>query len=78
MPGVEKVVAFVLRVIHPKFFLDIFRQWMNLQREIAAAHGVQKIEPDRKLRSKTSVNCIAQQLSRVRKYKINRGNFHAP
>src|SRR5882762_9133568 len=51
---------------------------MNLQREVSAAHGVQKIEPDRKLRAEPSVHGIAQQLSRMREHQIHGRNLHPP
>src|SRR6185312_3316239 len=48
--GIEHVIAFVLCVGHPEMLLDIARERMHLQREIAPAHRIEKIEPDREFR----------------------------
>ena len=49
--GVEHVVALVLGVIHAEVFADIGREGMHLKREVAAAHGVEEVEADGKLRA---------------------------
>ena len=69
-PGIEHVVAFVLGVMHPKMVLDVFRQRMHLEREIATAHRVQKIETNGKFIAEPRMNRLAEQLAGMREYQV--------
>src|SRR5262249_3138395 len=73
--GIEHVIAFVLSVMQPEMFLNIMRQWVHLQRQVAPAHGVEKVEADRKFRTETAKNRIAKQGARLREHKIDRRHF---
>ena len=64
-PGVEQVVALVLRVVHPEVLLDVLGQRMDLERQVAAAHGVEKIEADRELVAEPRVHRLAEQRARL-------------
>src|SRR5882757_9698289 len=48
---------------------------MYLQRKIAAAHGVEKIEADGKLGAKTGMDCITKELPWMRENKVESRNF---
>ena len=60
-PGVEQVVALVLRVVHPEAVLDVLGQRVHLQREVAAAHRVEEVEADRELVAEARVDGLAEQ-----------------
>src|SRR5712664_3907438 len=77
VPCIQQVVAFVLRVVHTKIVLDVFRERVDLQREIATAHGVQKIKADGKFRPKSGVYGFTKKFARMAEYKIDGGNFDA-
>src|SRR2546430_1676343 len=76
--GIKQIVAFVLSVRNTEFFPDVFRQGMDLQRQISTLHSVQEIEADGKLCPKARVYGIAQQFARVLKHEIDRRdlNYH--
>ena len=64
-PGIEQVVALVLRVVHPEHVLDVFGERMDLEREVAAAHRVEEIEADRELVAEARMDRLAQQRARL-------------
>src|ERR1043166_5119661 len=61
--------------MHAEMMLDVFRQRMHLERKIASANRIQKIEADRKFISKSRMHGFAQQRLRMREYQVNRWNF---
>ena len=71
-PGIEQVVAFVLRVVHPEMLLDVFGERMHLERKIAAAHRVEEVEPDGKLIAEPRVDRFAEQRARLVEDQIER------
>src|ERR1017187_7444890 len=73
--GVEQVITFVLRVVHAEMVLDVFGQRMHLERQMATAHRVEKIEADGKFIAESRVNRVTKQLAWLVKHQINRGNF---
>ena len=44
--GIEQVIAFILGVMQAELLLNITGQGMDLQRQIAAAHGIEQVETD--------------------------------
>src|SRR6202451_4905518 len=59
-PCVEQVVALVLRIAHAELFLNVSGKRMPLEREISTTHGVEKIESDGKLRTKSFSDFLAR------------------
>src|SRR5579871_4565596 len=76
LAGIQKVIAFVLGVLHPELVPDILRFRVNLQREVSAAHGIEEIKANGEFSSKPSVNTLAEQLARVQQRQVHRRNFH--
>src|SRR4029077_15979931 len=72
---IQKVIALVLSVSNAELFLDVFRQRMNLQREVSAFHGVQEIEAYGEFRAKSRMHGISQKLARMVKNQIDCRNF---
>ncbi|MBT5579676.1 MAG: hypothetical protein HOJ56_05145 [Acidimicrobiaceae bacterium] len=70
--GIEDVVALILGVVKPEVCLDVFGDRVNLKREVATAHGVQKIESDRELGPESCVHRVTQQRDRFEKDQIIR------
>jgi hypothetical protein len=75
--GVEQVVAFILRVGHSEFVLDVLGERMNLEREVAALHGVQKVEADGEFVAETPVNGITQEFPGMAEDEIEGRHFGA-
>ena len=50
--------------------LDVFRQRVNLKRQSAAAHRIEKIEANRELVAEPRVNRVAEQHLRLVKHKV--------
>ena len=73
---IQKVVALILRIVHPKLLLDVFGERVNLKREIAAIHRVEKIKPDGKLGSETCMHGFAEKFVRMLKDQIDRWDLH--
>jgi hypothetical protein len=48
---------------------------MDLKREVAAAHRVQEVEPDRELGSEARVGALAEELARMGEHEIQRGDL---
>ena len=71
--GVQQVIALVLRVVHSEMVLDILGERMNLERKIAAAHGVQKVEPDGKLVAEPRMHFLAEQRAGLGEHQVDRG-----
>src|SRR5271168_2318297 len=71
--GVEQVIAFILRVMHPEFFLDVFGEGMDLKRQIPAIPSVEKIEANGKFRAKAAMDGVAEQFTRMTENEIDRG-----
>ena len=57
---IQKIIAFILGIMHAEGILDIFCQRMYLQGQVTAAHGIQKIKTDREFRSVSAVYPLAQ------------------
>src|SRR6185312_452512 len=57
---------------------NVAGQRMDLQRQIAAIHRVEKIEPNRELRAKTAIYRFSQQFLRPVENKIDGRNLDAP
>ena len=76
--GIEHVVALVLRVRQPEMRARIFRRRMDLERQIAPSHGVEKVEADGELRPEAAVDRLPEEFARMVKDQINGGNldFH--
>src|ERR1700693_1511856 len=73
--GIEQVVALILRIAHAKTLLDVLGEWMHLQGEVPAVHGVKKIEADGKLGPKAVIDRLAEQRPRLREDQIDRRNL---
>ena len=71
LPGVEEVVALVLRVVHPEAVLDVLGQRVHLEREVAPAHRVEEVEADRELGAEARVDGLAEQLARVAEDEVD-------
>src|ERR671919_1703768 len=59
--GIDDVIALVLRVAHPEPPMDVRRERMHLQGQVAATHGIEEIEPNRELRTESPVDWLAEQ-----------------
>jgi hypothetical protein len=71
--GVHEIIALILGVVHAEFFLNVLGKGMHLQAQIAAVHGVEKVETDGKLVAKAGVHRIAEQCSGCRKTRFMEG-----
>ncbi len=62
----------------PNVSLDVLREWMHLERQISAVHGVEKIESDRELSLRTGrERLVAEEFARVKEDEIERWQFYA-
>src|SRR5216684_6236569 len=73
--GVEQVIAFILRVGHPKIVDDVLLERMHLQRQIATLHGIEEIEANWKLSTEPGICGIAQQVTGTVKHRIHGRNL---
>src|SRR6202021_89303 len=73
---VQHVIAFVLGIVHSEVFADIRSEWVNLEREVAAADSIEKIEANRKLGAESIVDRSAQQSFGVKQQQVDRRNLH--
>src|ERR1700728_3401299 len=72
---VEKVIALILRVVHPKMFANVGSERMDLEREVAASNGIEEVEANGKLRAEPSSDIEPQQFFRMREHEIDGGNL---
>src|SRR5277367_6135227 len=63
--SIQKVITLILGVAHSEFVPDVLRLRVNLQREIAAAHGIQQIETNGEFSTEPRIDIVAQQLARM-------------
>ena len=61
--------------MHAEILLDVFRERMHLETQVAATHRVEKIEADGKFVAETRMHFFAQQRAGLIKNQINGGNF---
>lgn len=74
--GVEDVVTLVLGVVQAEVLAGIGGEGVNLEGQIAALHGIEEIEADGKLGAKSPINGLTEERLRLKKHKIDRGDFH--
>src|SRR6266536_5160250 len=77
LAGLEQIVAFVLRVLHPELLTDELCFRMNLQGEVSTSHCVEEIETNRELSSESRKHRVAQQLSWIEKGEVHGRNLDA-
>src|SRR5581483_1909828 len=75
--GVQQIIAFVLRVMHSEFVLDVFGERMHLQRQIASTHRVEEVEANWELCAKPRMDRFPKKLLWMQKHQINRRNLDA-
>src|SRR5579863_6798200 len=56
--GIEKIITFVLGVLHSECVANVFSLRVHLKREIPATHGIQEVEADREFSPKPCVNAV--------------------
>ena len=56
----------------PKCLLDVLGERMDLEREVAATHRVEKIEADGELVAETGMHRVAQQAARLIEDEVDR------
>ena len=66
-----------MRVVHSEFVLDVFGQRMNLERQVAAQHGVQEVEANWKFGAKAPVDSITKKFLWMAEDEIKCRNFNA-
>ena len=59
-----------------EFALDVLRQWVYLQRQVLAVHGVQHIETDGEFLAEPGVYPVTQKIHRLGKHQIHCGGLH--
>ena len=75
LSGIQQIVALVLCIVHAEILADKLGGGMHLQTQIATAHGVEKVETNRKILAKTGLYRLTEQWSALQQHQIDRGQL---
>ena len=73
--GIEHIIAFVLGVGQAELLLNVTGQGVYLQRQVAAGHGIEKVETDGEFCAETVIRGLPEQSLRLGENQVDRRNF---